>query len=121
VTSLLLRGLYIKVLRRLLHIICSLWLATLLLFGTTPAEAVHAFVHHKDTIHQQDTNGPIIDAQHHHCQFLGFQLMPFDGPPTFHVAKPSVAQEYVSFLQLQDERAMQQAVALREGRGPPAA
>ena len=104
---------------RILHIICSLWLATLLLFGTTPAEAIHAFAHHRDTIHQQDSNGPIIDTQHHHCQFLSFQLMPFEEPPALYLRQPSDMIAYVVFLHVQDERATQQAVALREGRGPP--
>jgi hypothetical protein len=107
------------VLSRIFHIICSLWLATLLLFGTTPAEAIHALAHHEDTVHQRDVNGPIIDVQHHHCKFLGFELMPFEGPPALYLRQPVHVAPYVVFLHVQDERAAQQAVALREGRGPP--
>ena len=84
-------------------------------------EAVHAFTDHCDTIHQHDTHGPVMDAGHHHCQFLAFQLMPFEAPPVLPLLRPAPLPEYVSFLALQDERANQQAVALRDGRGPPTA
>jgi hypothetical protein len=109
------------VIRRILHILCSLWLVTLLLFGTTPMEAVHALADHCDTVHQHDVQGQVMDMQHHHCQFLGFQLMPFEAPPVLPVLRKEMASQYISFLQLQDERAAQQAAALRDGRGPPAA
>jgi hypothetical protein len=90
----------------------------LLLFGNTPAEAIHAFAHHKDTVHRS-VDGQFVDAQHHHCQFLGFQMMPFDAPPALPKLCPAPLPDYVVFLAVQDERATQQIIALREGRGPP--
>jgi hypothetical protein len=106
---------------RTLHILCSLWLVALLLFGSTPAEVIHAFAHHKDTIHCHDSKGPIIDSRHHHCQFLGFHLMPFTALPDLRIAYQPTGPEYLLRLEPQDERATQQIVALREGRGPPMA
>ncbi len=106
-------------LRRALHIFCSLWLATLLLFGGTPAEALHAFAHHRDTVHRHDVSGPVADTQHHHCQFLGFHLMPFAAPYALPPLRPAPIPEYNASLSVQDERAAQQTIALREGRGPP--
>jgi hypothetical protein len=61
-----------------------------------------------------------MDAAHHHCSFLSFELMPFSGPVALPTLLPPLATVYVSFLTVQDERAAQQAIALREGRGPPA-
>lgn len=106
--------------RRILHTLCSLWLATLLLFGSTPAEAIHAFAHHKDTVHRS-ADGQTVDAQHHHCHFLGFQMMPFDAPLSLPKLGKALPPIYGTFSQLQDERAIQQIIALREGRGPPMA
>jgi hypothetical protein len=106
-------------LRRIFHTICSLWLAMLLLFGSSPMEAIHAFADHHDTVHHHDNRGPVIDQQHHHCSFLGFQLMPFDTPPQLPLLRPAPALEYPVFAARQDERATQQEVALRDSRGPP--
>ena len=91
----------------------------LLLLGTTPAEGIHAFSHHRDTVHRHDVKGPVADKQHHHCQFLGFQLMPFSSPPMMGIVRAILIPEHMAFLHVQDEHAAQQAVALREGRGPP--
>jgi hypothetical protein len=66
-------------------------------------------------------DGQVVDAQHHHCHFLGFQMMPFDAPPILPKLRANLPQEFVAFFQLQDERATQQIIALREGRGPPMA
>lgn len=104
---------------RILHIFCSLWLAALLLFGTTPAAAIHAFAHHQDTVHHHSQEKFSIDPKHHHCQFLSFHLMPFEVSLPWVVSSVSLRQTPPSFLILQDERAVQQRIALREGRGPP--
>jgi hypothetical protein len=108
------------VIRRILHTIFSLWLATLLLFGVTPKEAMHACSGHQDTVHRHDTHGPSLETAHHHCSFLGFQLMPFAAPPVLRVPVPHSAPEYVSFPAVQDVRAALQRIEMREGRGPPA-
>lgn len=105
---------------RLLHTICSLWLAALLLFGITPGAAIHHFARHHDTVHHHDIRGPVAEVQHHHCQFLGFELMPFDAPAPLPLRFELQEQPKLSWVAAPDERAAQQAIALREGRGPPA-
>jgi len=104
---------------RVLHIVCSVWLAALLLFGTTPSSAIHRLARHHDTVHHHDGHGTVAEPQHHHCAFLGFELMPFDAPtlPAITITEPLPRPR--SFFQSQDERAAQQSIALREGRGPP--
>jgi hypothetical protein len=106
--------------RRVLHIVFSLWLVSLLLFGVTPKEAMHACAHHQDTVHRHDVQGPVLETAHHHCSFLSFQLMPFAPPFSLPALRPMLLPEHGSFVPDQDERAAQQAIALREGRGPPA-
>lgn len=106
-------------LARILHILCSLWLVVLLLFGTTPAAAIHAFAHHHDTVHHRSREKHNIEPRHHHCQFLSFHLMPFDAPPQWHARPAQKLQKLHSFYIIRDERAAQQILALREGRGPP--
>jgi hypothetical protein len=106
--------------RRVLHILCSLWLVVLLLFGNTPAELIHTFAHHKDTVHHR-AEGQTIDAQHHHCQFLGFHLMPFAVPPSLLNPLRVKADAYVAAPSMQDEQAIQQTLIIREKRGPPVA
>ncbi len=106
-------------LQKFLHIICSFWLASLLLFGAAPKEILHEFARHHDTVHKHDVDGPVMDAGHHHCSFVGFELMPFAAPPTIPFGLRVSLPQYVSFFLVQDTRALQQLVALREGRGPP--
>jgi hypothetical protein len=105
---------------RLLHILCSLWLAALLLFGSTPAAAIHTLARHHDTVHRHDIPGPVAETQHHHCAFLGFELMAFDAPAPLPVSFEPRLQAAQHFLPAPDERASQQAIAMRDGRGPPA-
>lgn len=64
-------------LRRILHIICSLWLAVLLIFGTTPKEAVHLLAGHQDTVHIKHSSTSYLEKVHHHCAFLELALSPF--------------------------------------------
>jgi hypothetical protein len=105
---------------RVLHIVCSLWLAALLLFGTTPSSAIHRLARHHDTVHHHDGHGAVAEPQHHHCAFLGFELMPFDAPAVLPLCFESWQQPEHAWLIAPDERAAQQSIALREGRGPPA-
>lgn len=94
----------------------------LLLFGSSPMEAIHALADHCDTVHHvHDTHGPVLDEAHHHCSFLSQELMPFDAPPQWPLMQFAPAPEYPVFSERQDERATQQEVALRDSRGPPAA
>jgi hypothetical protein len=107
-------------LARILHIACSLWLAALLLFGSTPASAIHQLARHHDTVHHHSDRGLLVETQHHHCQFLSFELMPFDGPRPLPAIAALPLRPRHHFIPAPDERASQQATALREGRGPPA-
>jgi hypothetical protein len=73
----------------IIHITCSLWLALLLLFGTTPREALHQFARHKDTAHLRHEAGTYLEKEHHHCSFLDLLLSPFANdvcliPYTYH-------------------------------------
>lgn len=66
--------------RRLLHIVVTTYLAVLLLFGTTSKEFVHLYTHHEDTVHTHqcvNKNEAHLDHAHHHCSFLSFTLEPF--------------------------------------------
>lgn len=93
----------------------------LLLFGSSPMEAIHALADHCDTVHSvHDVHAPVLDAAHHHCSYLDLELMPFDAPPQLPLLRRAPAPEYPVFAERQDERATQQEVALRESRGPPA-
>jgi hypothetical protein len=57
--------------KRIAHIVLSLWLAIILIFGTTPKEFIHLFANHEDTVHvHEHTDGFSIEQQHHHCDFL---------------------------------------------------
>jgi hypothetical protein len=106
-------------LRKFLHIICSLWLSSLLLFGGTPKELLHTLAAHRDTVHRHGRYEIVIETMHHHCSFLGCQLMPFSTPLATPVILRAPLPGYISYMPVQDLRALQQIVALREGRGPP--
>lgn len=110
---------FLFVLRRFLHIACSLWLVLLLVFGAAPKEFIHGFANHTDTIHHHDGHGSTVESIHHHCSFLGFHLMAFEEPYSIPFLETVVFSRPFSFFQTQEERAGQQIIALREGRGPP--
>ncbi len=105
--------------RRILHIVCSLWLAASLVYGITPKDLVHAFAPHADTVHRQDHPGPVAEAAHHHCGFLSLELMPFDAPYELPVVFSPKLPAQLAFPQPADERAAHTHHALAEGRGPP--
>jgi hypothetical protein len=78
--------------KKIAHIVFSAWLSLLLLLGTTPKEFIHSFTNHKDTVDKLPSKGFVIDNKHHHCVFLGFNLMPFaEGyqQPIIHFTKQS--------------------------------
>lgn len=107
--------------RRFFHTVCSLWLLLILVFGATPKEFIHSFAHHHDTVHCCKVDGPTMENQHHHCSFLSFHLMAFEPPFSLPFIAPPAPIATIIPLQLPDERARQQVMAIREGRGPPAA
>jgi hypothetical protein len=68
-------------LKRIVHIVLSVWLGILLLFGSTPKEFIHLFAGHTDTVHTHHSSELCIEPEHHHCSFLSFTLAPFINSP----------------------------------------
>ena len=64
--------------KKLAHIVFSVWLSVLLLFGSTPKEFIHNFADHTDTVDTRIAKGLVADKVHHHCSFISFNLMPFE-------------------------------------------
>jgi hypothetical protein len=64
--------------KKFAHIVFSVWLSILLLFGATPKEFIHNFANHKDTVDINIAKGLVLDKVHHHCSFISFNLMPFE-------------------------------------------
>ena len=61
--------------KRIVHIILSVWLSAIVLFGSTPKEFIHLFAHHTDTVHSvHEKDGLVIEQEHHHCTFLNYAL-----------------------------------------------
>jgi len=54
-------------------------LGVLLFFGTLPKDFVHQFADHHDTVHSSSYghDGPVIEQQHHHCDYIDYALTPF--------------------------------------------
>ena len=68
---------------RITHIVLSLWLSLLLVFGTTSMEFIHLFADHEDTVHcGQVKDGELyFDIEHHHCVFVSFTFSDFYHAP----------------------------------------
>jgi len=89
-------------LQRIAHIILSVWLSIILLFGSTSKEFVHLFSGHEDTVHCTNVkDGLVIESLHHHCTFLSFCLTAFlnDAPGSFIPAKHCTAysKPYIAY------------------------
>jgi len=86
------------VLKRVSHIILSVWLAVVLFFGSTPKEFIHLFTHHTDTVHSaHEKDGLVFDPIHHHCTFLSYALPLFvkdDAQPVFTYHEPLTYPQY---------------------------
>ncbi|RYE24342.1 MAG: hypothetical protein EOP51_07665 [Sphingobacteriales bacterium] len=81
-------------LKRVAHIVLSVWLSIILLFGSTSKEFVHLFSGHEDTVHcTNGKTGLVFESQHHHCTFLSFCLTAFvnDGGVSFTPLQHTVA------------------------------
>lgn len=92
----------------------------MLLFGATPKEAIHAFAHHRDTIHRHDVQGASIEKEHHHCQFLGFTLDAFAND----ISLPFVSLANSRFIVISNTlevATVQRQIIATSLRGPPAA
>jgi len=106
--------------KRIAHIVFSCWLAIILVFGTTPMEFVHSFGHHKDTEHRRHQHGLSFENKHRHCDFLSFQLMPFDG--AIHIPRLSfLASVFVAQQAAVQVHFIQRKIVQASLRGPPIA
>lgn len=110
------------VLKQVVHIICSFWLALLLLFGNTPKDFMHRFADHHDTIHQSNygKSGAVADVAHHHCSFLDFHLMPFAEPQQWPFIAFAGCADYLSYATVVATRIHAEEVRHISLRGPPA-
>jgi hypothetical protein len=106
--------------KRLIHIVVSVWLAILLLFGTTPKEFLHSFAQHKDTQHTTHHSGFVLEEKHTHCAFVAFELTPFSNDYTFPFISLSIPS-YNSTNTILDATLIQQCIIHTSLRGPPAA
>ena len=93
----------------------------LLLFGGTPKDLIHQFAAHKDTVHSQSfgQDGAVIDQSHHHCSFIDFQLMPFDGPQQLPFVAFATCADFLSYTVLVSSRLFAADVLQVSLRGPP--
>lgn len=64
---------------RTAHIVLSVWLSLLLIFGGTAKEFLHLFTGHEDTVHALHVEDGALsfENEHHHCTFLSFALPEF--------------------------------------------
>lgn len=61
--------------KRVVHIVFSIAMALLLVFGGISKEYLHLYTGHTDTIHtHDDIDGLVFENEHHHCDFLSFTL-----------------------------------------------
>jgi hypothetical protein len=66
------------VIKRIAHIVFSVAMTLLLVFGGVSKEYLHLFTGHTDTTHcNHDREGLYFESEHHHCDFLSFTLPPF--------------------------------------------
>lgn len=73
-------------LKRVIHIIFSVAMALLLVFGGVSKEYLHLYTGHTDTVHtHDDADGLVFENEHHHCDFLSFTLPFFvDDAKSYH-------------------------------------
>lgn len=104
---------------RLLNSVVSVFLAVLLIFGSTSKEYIHLFADHKDTVHiQHDHDGLTFENEHHHCTFLSFTLTPFinDAGAYFIDERPEYS---ISHIAERVVHLVPRAVPASRLRGPP--
>ncbi|MBS1774075.1 MAG: hypothetical protein JST82_14545 [Bacteroidetes bacterium] len=108
-------------LRRIGNITLSVWLAILLLFGSTSREFIHLFAGHKDTIHtHSQKEGLSFENKHHHCSFLDDALPLYVNDfvnPVIHVKE----QAYCIYNSRLQQQYTEVATLTAFLRGPPSA
>ncbi|PZF74419.1 hypothetical protein DN068_02235 [Taibaiella soli] len=81
-------------------------------------EFVHSFAHHQDTVDHKHPHGLAFENKHHHCDFLSFQLMPFDG--AIHIPRISfIAPVFITQQDAVQVHFVQRKIVRTSLRGPP--
>ena len=106
-------------LKRTAHIILAVWLAVLVLFGSTAKEFIHDFAGHRDTVHKDYEHGITIEKEHHHCAFLSFSLTAFDQHISTPVTFCNCIAHRCAYL-LYRQALVQREIVRAPLRGPPA-
>lgn len=106
--------------KRIVHIIFSVAMSLLLMFGGVSKEYLHLYADHEDTVHVHNcADGLVFESEHHHCDFLAFTLMPF-----VHDAQSFQPTERVFYLQPQYKAVVAHLIPRAQPtsrlRGPPA-
>ena len=106
--------------KRVIQIGLSVFMAFILLLGGTAKEYIHLFADHEDTIHihEDGYDGTSFDNEHHHCDFLSFTLPPFlNNASSFDL--PAV-KCYTEAVQKEDvQHLIPRSVPVSRLRGPP--
>ena len=106
--------------KRTLHIVLSLWLALLLLFGGTAKEFIHLFTHHTDTVHSINEKGDlVIEPEHHHCSFLEYALPLFINADITEICFSVHKKLYPAYKRINDAQVQIGCVSTAYLRGPP--
>ncbi len=106
--------------KRVIQVGLSVFMAFILLLGGTAKEYIHLFADHEETvhIHIDGYDGLSFESEHHHCSFLSFTLPPFlKDASSFDVP---VVKCYTAVVQKEDvTHLIPRSVPVSRLRGPP--
>ncbi|MCB0697235.1 MAG: hypothetical protein KDC07_07710 [Chitinophagaceae bacterium] len=107
-------------LKRIVHIVFSVVMALLLVFGGVSKEYLHMFTGHTDTIdHNYGNDGLHLESEHHHCTFLSFTLPPYvDDAAIYELPQPK--EVFLHNITVTVSHLIPRAVPVSRLRGPPA-
>lgn len=107
--------------KRIIHIVVSVWLSFLLLFGSTTMSFLHSFTGHEDTVDSRGKHdGLAIEKKHHHCAFLGFVLAPFANDSQLPVIQFQTLIHFSAYHAIYNAVKLQAHHEQLSLRGPPA-
>lgn len=108
-----------NVIKRIVHIVFSVAMALLLVFGGVSKEYLHLFTGHTDTTHcNHERDGLYFENEHHHCDFLSFTLPPFVHDAAVYII-PAQRAEYIVHTAEAVTHLVPRTVASAFLRGPP--
>lgn len=106
-------------LKKGLHIVFSVVMTLLVVFGNISKEYLHSFTGHEDTVHLHDDDGELhFENEHHHCDFLAFTLPHYISDANSPVINTSVITVSYYFPQY-TEQVILRSVPHLFLRGPP--